>query len=83
MGMQLSWLERYTCTVEVVGSSPTFSTKIKVMDESGLLISLLLGAFMFVLGWLIGIERKNKLTKDLEFWKAYARELDNKNNGQN
>ena len=47
------------------------------MDESGLLISLLLAAFMFVLGWLIGIERKNKLTKDLEFWKAYSRELNN------
>ena len=47
------------------------------MDESGLLISLLLAAFMFVLGWLVGIERNNKLTKDLEFWKAYARELDN------
>ena len=47
------------------------------MDESGLLISILFGAFMFVLGWLIGIERNNKLTKDLEFWKAYARELDN------
>ena len=46
------------------------------MDESGLLISLLLAAFMFVLGWLVGIERNNKLTKDLEFWKAYARELD-------
>ena len=45
------------------------------MDESGLLISILFGAFMFVLGWLIGIERNNKLTKDLEFWKAYAREL--------
>ena len=47
------------------------------MDESGLLISLLLAAFMFVLGWLVGIERKNKLTKDLAFWKAYARELNN------
>ena len=47
------------------------------MDESGLLISLLLAAFMFMLGWLVGIERNNKLTKDLEFWKAYARELDN------
>ena len=46
------------------------------MDESGLLISLLLAGFMFVLGWLVGIERNNKLTKDLEFWKAYARELD-------
>ena len=51
-------------------------SKIKIMDESGLLISLLLAAFMFVLGWLVGIERNNKLTKDLEFWKAYARELD-------
>ena len=48
------------------------------MDESGLLISLLLGAFMFVLGWLIGIERKTKQTRDLEFWKAYAREQDEK-----
>ena len=46
------------------------------MDESGLLISLLLAAFMFVLGWLIGIERNNYLTKELTFWKAYARELD-------
>ena len=46
------------------------------MDESGLLISLLLAAFMFVLGWLVGIERNNKLTKDLEFLKEYERELD-------
>jgi len=47
------------------------------MDESGLLVSLLLAAFMFVLGWLVGIERNNHLTKELTFWKAYARELDN------
>ena len=33
-------------------------------------------AFTFVLGWLICIERKTKLERDLEFWKAYARELD-------
>jgi len=46
------------------------------MDESGLFMSLFLAAFMFVLGWLVGIERNNKLTKDLEFWKAYAREQD-------
>ena len=46
------------------------------MDESGLLMSLLLAGFFFVLGWLIGIERKTKQTQDLEFWKAYARELD-------
>ena len=46
------------------------------MDESGLIISFVFAAFTFVLGWLIGIERNNKLTKDLEFWKAYARELD-------
>ena len=46
------------------------------MDESGLLISLMLAAFTFVLGWLIGIERKGKQERDLEFWKAYARELD-------
>ena len=51
--------------------------KINKMDESGLLISLLLAAFMFVLGWLVGIERNNYLTKELTFWKAYARELDN------
>ena len=48
------------------------------MDESGLLISLLLAGFFFVLGWLIGIERKTKQTQDLEFWKAYAREQDEK-----
>jgi len=45
------------------------------MDESGLLLCLISCGFTFVLGWLIGIERKNKLTKDLEFWQAYAREL--------
>jgi len=47
------------------------------MDESGLLISILLAAFTFVLGWLIGIERKTKMERDLEFWKAYSREQDN------
>ena len=49
------------------------------MDESGLIISILFGAFTFVLGWLIGIERNNKLTKDLKLWEAYAKELENKN----
>ena len=46
------------------------------MDETGLIISLLLAGFFFVLGWLIGIERNNYLTKELTFWKAYAREQD-------
>ena len=50
------------------------------MDESGLIISILFGAFTFVLGWLIGIERKNYLTKELTFWKTYAKELDNEKN---
>jgi len=49
------------------------------MDESGLLLCLMTSAFTFVLGWLIGIERKTKLERDLEFWKAYARELDKDN----
>ena len=47
------------------------------MDESGLFVSIILAAFTFVLGWLIGIERNNYLTKELTFWKAYAREQDN------
>ena len=39
-------------------------------------------AFAFVLGWLIGIERNNYLTKELTFWKAYTKELEkNENNG--
>ena len=46
------------------------------MEE--LSISLLLAAFMFVLGWLIGIERNNHLTKELTIWKAYAKELEKK-----
>ena len=49
------------------------------MNESELLISLLLAAFTFVLGWLIGIEKNNKLTKDLKYWKAHAKELNNEN----
>jgi hypothetical protein len=53
--------------------------KAKIMNESELLISLLLAAFTFVLGWLIGIERNNKLTKDLKYWKAHAKELNNEN----
>jgi len=47
-----------------------------MMDESGLIISFVLAAFTFVLGWLIGIERNNKLTKDLKLWEAYAKELE-------
>ena len=46
------------------------------MVESELLLCLISCAFTFVLGWLIGVERKTKLERDLEFWKAYARELD-------
>ena len=46
------------------------------MDESGLIISFVFAAFTFVLGWLIGIERNNKLTKDLKLWEAYAKELE-------
>ena len=52
------------------------------MNESELLISLILSAFTFVLGWLIGVERKNKLTQDLEFWKAYSREKDKELNNK-
>jgi hypothetical protein len=48
------------------------------MDISGLILSLTSSAFFFVLGWLIGIERNNYNTKELTFWKAYARELDAK-----
>ena len=44
------------------------------MDEIGLLICIILCAFTFVLGWLIGIERKGKQQQSTEFWKAYARE---------
>ena len=47
------------------------------MTISGLIICLATSAFTFVLGWLIGIERNNYMTKELTFWKAYARELDN------
>tara|TARA_Y100000361_G_scaffold129863_1_gene125573 strand:- start:164 stop:310 length:147 start_codon:yes stop_codon:yes gene_type:complete len=39
-------------------------------------------AFAFVLGWLIGIERNNYLTKELTFWQAYAREQDKKLNNE-
>jgi len=53
------------------------------MDESGLFTSLILAAFTFVLGWLIGIERNNYLTKELTFWKAYARESDNEDKNKN
>ena len=45
------------------------------MDESGLLISLLLAAFMFVLGWLVGIERNNKLTKDLDILEGIRKRI--------
>ena len=37
------------------------------MEESGLFISMVLAAFTFVLGWLIGIERKNYFIKELKF----------------
>ena len=53
------------------------------MDESGLLISFVFAAFTFVLGWLIGIERNNKLTKDLKLWEAYSKELEQKLEKQN
>ena len=43
-----------------------------------ILLELFASAFFFVLGWLIGIERKNYLIKELTFWQAYARELDTK-----
>ena len=52
------------------------------MNSASLLIELLACGFFFVLGWLIGIERNNYLTKELTFWKAYTKELEkNKNNG--
>tara|TARA_R110000787_G_scaffold269502_1_gene376335 strand:- start:411 stop:566 length:156 start_codon:yes stop_codon:yes gene_type:complete len=50
------------------------------MDESELLLSLMCSAFFFVLGWLIGIERKTKMERDLELWKAYSKELEKKTN---
>ena len=53
------------------------------MDETGLLISFVFAAFTFVLGWLIGIERNNKLTKDLKLWEAYSKELEQKLEKQN
>jgi|9_EtaG_2_1085328.scaffolds.fasta_scaffold00023_11 hypothetical protein len=52
------------------------------MNSASLLIELLACGFFFVLGWLVGIERNNYLTKELTFWKAYTKELEkNKNNG--
>jgi len=44
------------------------------MTISELIICLATSAFTFVLGWLIGIERNNHMTKEITFWKAYARE---------
>jgi hypothetical protein len=44
------------------------------MTISELIICLATSAFTFVLGWLIGIERNNYLTKELTLWRAYARE---------
>ena len=44
------------------------------MGISELIICLATSAFTFVLGWLIGIERNNHMTKEITFWKAYARE---------
>ena len=44
------------------------------MELIDLVTSILLSAFTFVLGWLIGIERRNKQSKDLAIWKAYAKE---------
>ena len=44
------------------------------MELIELVTSILLSAFTFVLGWLIGIERRNKQSKDLAIWKAYAKE---------
>jgi hypothetical protein len=44
------------------------------MGISELIIFLATSAFTFVLGWLIGIERNNYMTKEITFWKAYARE---------
>ena len=41
-----------------------------------ILVELFASGFFFVLGWLIGIERKNILIKELTFWQAYARERD-------
>ena len=52
------------------------------MNSTSLLIELLACGFFFVLGWLVGIERNNYLTKELTFWKAYTKELEkNKNDG--
>ena len=52
------------------------------MNSASLLIELLACGFFFVLGWLIGIERNNYLTKELTFWQAYAREQDKKLNDE-
>lgn len=46
------------------------------MELGQLIISLISCGFFFLLGWLIGVERNNYLTKELTFWKAYAREQD-------
>mgnify|MGYP003635886852 CR=1 FL=1 len=46
------------------------------MELTELIISMLLAAFAFVLGWLIGVERNNRLCKELSHWKAYVKELE-------
>ena len=52
------------------------------MNSASLFIELLACGFFFVLGWLVGIERNNYLTKELTFWKAYTKELEkNENDG--
>jgi len=52
------------------------------MDLNEFIISIVLAAFTFVLGWLIGVERNNRLCRDLSHWKAYAKELENKTDGR-
>ena len=51
------------------------------MDLNGFIISMLLAAFAFVLGWLVGVERNNRLDKELAHWKAYVKELELKAQG--
>jgi hypothetical protein len=44
------------------------------MELTDIVTSILLSAFTFALGWLIGIERRNKQSRDLAIWRAYAEE---------
>lgn len=54
-----------------------------LIDILELVVLLLPLAFFFLLGWLVGVERRNHHTREMEFWKAYAKELEEKQNETN